>query len=217
MTPERTNVYIDGFNLYYGCLKGQPYRWLNLRAFCELAFPPPRNAIGTIHYFTARVKARPDDPDQPNRQNTYLRALNTLPNLRIHFGHYLENVVRMRLAHPPAAGPRTVEVIKTEEKGSDVNIASHLLLDGFRNAYDVAVVISNDSDLAEPIRMVRHELRRKVIVLLPCCRAGSHQSVSLKKVSTLARKVEQVHLAASQFPLTVTEPDGTVLIKPASW
>src|SRR5438128_1238484 len=120
--PEITNVYVDAFNLYYGSLRGTAHKWLNLRHFCELTFPLPRNQIATVRYFTARVKARPSDPDQPKRQEVYLRALRTLPNLTLHFGHYLESRVRMRLASPPPGGPNTVEVIKTEKKGSDVNI-----------------------------------------------------------------------------------------------
>ncbi|HKI31578.1 MAG TPA: hypothetical protein VKA46_06900 [Gemmataceae bacterium] len=122
--PEVTNVYVDAFNLYYGSLRGTAYKWLNLRRFCEFTFPAPRNQIATIRSFPARVKARPADPDQPKRQEVYLRALRTLPNLTLHFGHYLESTVRMHLAAPPPGGPNTVEVIKTEEKGSDVNIAS---------------------------------------------------------------------------------------------
>ena len=42
---------------------------------------------------------------------------------------------------------------KTEEKGSDVNLASHLLLDGFQQTRDTVVVFSNDSDLRVPIRI----------------------------------------------------------------
>jgi len=57
--PEITNVYVDAFNLYYGSLRGTAYKWLDLRRFCELTFPPPRNQITTVRYFTARVKARP--------------------------------------------------------------------------------------------------------------------------------------------------------------
>ena len=56
----RTNVYIDGFNLYYGCLKGTPYRWLDLRKHCELLLP--KHQIQRIRYFTAMVTARPQDP-----------------------------------------------------------------------------------------------------------------------------------------------------------
>ena len=62
------------------------------------------------------------------------------------------------MAEPPADGPKTVEVIKTEEKGSDVNLASLLLLDGFNRDCDIVVIISNDSDLREPVRIARREL-----------------------------------------------------------
>lgn len=116
----RTNVYVDGFNLYYGCLKETPYRWLDLAQFCRFALP--KNAINHIRYFTARVQ-----------------ALQTIPNLSVHYGHYLESVRRMPLANPPVSGPRTVEVLDTEEKGSDVNLAAYLLLDGFQGDYEVAV------------------------------------------------------------------------------
>ncbi|SRR5579884_2449096 len=215
-TPEITNVYVDAFNLYYGSLKGTAYKWLNLRAFCESTFPPPRNQIATVRYFIARVKARPHDPDQPKRQEIYLRALRTLPNLTIHYGHYLESVVRMRLATPPSSGPTTVEVLKTEEKGSDVNLASHLLMDGFRGRFDVAIVISNDSDLAEPISLVRTELKRKVLVLMPCCNGGV-PSIQLRKVASKVVRVDPAKLAASQFAPSLTDAAGVVITKPASW
>ncbi len=74
-----TNFYIDAFNVYYGCLKGTAYKWLNLEALCQLSFPSDQ--VHRIRYFTARVKARPSDPQQPVRQAAYLRALATLPSV----------------------------------------------------------------------------------------------------------------------------------------
>jgi hypothetical protein len=73
----------------------------------------------------------------------------------------------MPLAHPSSAGPQTVEVIRTEEKGSDVNLASYLLLDGFRGDGESAVVISNDSDLKVPIELAQKELGLVVGVVNP--------------------------------------------------
>src|SRR4051812_37222606 len=125
----RTNVYIDAFNLYYGCLKGSSSKWLDPLKFCQTALP--KNQIHRIRYFTAHIKARPDDPQQPDRQQAYLRALQTLPNLSIHHGRYLENKVRMRLAEPLPDGTTQVQVLKSEEKGSDVNLATYLLVDAF--------------------------------------------------------------------------------------
>ena len=87
-----TIVYIDGFNLYYGALKGSPYKWLDLEALCRRLLP--KDEISQIRYFTARISARPDDPQQPQRQQTYLRALDSLQTVlstmdtfsRIQFG-----------------------------------------------------------------------------------------------------------------------------------
>jgi hypothetical protein len=87
-------------------------------------------------------------------------------------GHYLSHPVRMPLAHPPSTGPHTVEVIRTEEKGSDVNLASYLLLDGFRSDCEATVVISNDSDLKVPIELARAELGLVVGVVNPLRQLG---------------------------------------------
>src|SRR5262245_47530718 len=149
------NVYIDGFNFYYRCVKDTPYKWLNPAALAAILLPSEQ--IKRIRYFTARVSARPNNPDSPKRQQVFLRALETLPNLTVTYGHFLTNTVRMPLARPVPGGPRFADVIKTEEKGSDVNLASHLLLDAFRQDCEIAFIISNDSDLAEPIKIARHE------------------------------------------------------------
>jgi len=145
-----TNVYVDAFNLYYGSLKGTPYRWLDLGAFCARLLPKDR--INRIRYFTATVSARPDNPDAPQRQQVYLRALETIPGLSIHFGHYLSHVTRMPLANPRRGGARTVEVVKTEEKGSDVNLATCI-----RGAAGQARVRSADAS----------NFRRRTLLVLP--------------------------------------------------
>jgi NYN domain len=205
----KTNVYIDGFNLYYGCLRKSPHRWLDLARICQALLP--QNTINRIRYFTALVEARPGHPQQRQKQLTYLRALRTIPNLSIHYGRFLSSEVMMPYAHPTTA-TRTVKVIKTEEKGSDVHIATYLLLDGFRGDYEVAVVISNDSDLIEPISIARKEFGLKVGVLNP------HNNVSwaLKKCSTFYKQVDKTLLSACQFPPTLTDANGTIT-KPSDW
>ena len=80
-----TNFYIDAFNLYYGCLKNAPqFKWLNLAEYCRREFP--LDQVNRIHYFTAILKPRPTDPTQPQRQQTYLRALGTLPQVSVKLG-----------------------------------------------------------------------------------------------------------------------------------
>lgn len=120
-----------------------------------------------IRYFTARITAPPNDPQQAQRQETYLRGLRTLPLVSIHYGHFLTHTLRMPLANPPKSGARTAEVMRTEEKGSDVNLASHLLLDALQQNCDTVVVVSNDSDLRVPIRIAEQELGIKVGIINP--------------------------------------------------
>ena len=212
----RTNVYIDGFNLYYGCLKGTHLKWLNLATFCQASFPPPRNQINRIRYFIAHVKARPNDPQQPQRQQIFLRALQAIPHLSVHLGSYLEKPTRMPLHPPPITGPKTVQVMKSEEKGSDVNIACYLLVDAFDDDYDAAIVVSNDSDLAEPIRLVRQKFKKPVIVLHPCG-PGRKPSYTLQKVASKSLILDTRLLPACQFPDTLIDSDGRTIHKPTSW
>lgn len=200
----KTNVYIDAFNLYYGCLKGTAYRWLDLDALCRRLLP--RDQIGRIRYFTALVSARPDDPQQPIRQQIYLRALETIPDLSIHYGHYVTRKVRMPLSNPLPVGPKTVSVLKTEEKGSDVNLASYLLLDAFRKDCDVAVVISNDADLKEPISLAQRELGVKVGVVNP--HPPNRRSRDLQP--TFFKQLRESALRSSQFPAVLRDAKGEI-------
>lgn len=206
----RTNVYVDGFNLYYGSVKGTPYKWLNIAELCRRLLPA-HYQIHRIRYFTALVQPRPDDPHQLDRQRIFIRALETIPNLTVHYGQFLVTTTRMPLAHPPAGGQRTVEVLKTEEKGSDVNLATHLVADAFERDFAAGVVVTDDSDLAEPITLVRKRLGHHVTVLSP--RGTSRQ---LSKVATRFRKITIEALANSQFPPTLTDAKGTIT-KPARW
>jgi hypothetical protein len=142
-----TNVYIDGFNLYYGLverrrrkgLPSTPYRWLNLGKLAQFLLPDC--AIQEIHYFTAMIKGRPDDPQRVTRQEIFLRALRTLPNITIHLGNYQEHAVRRPLANPQRGKKRFVEVLWSEEKGSDVNLATRLLVDAYEGSCARAAVI----------------------------------------------------------------------------
>ncbi len=203
-----TNVYVDGFNLYYGCLKGTPYRWLNLEALCSHLLP--RHTIGRIRYFTAKVAARADDPQGPARQEAYLRALATSPRVSTHLGSFLTKVTRMPLANPRDRA-RTVKVIRTEEKGSDVNLATHLLVDAFQNDAEAFVVVSNDSDLTEPIYMVGHELKRVVGLVNPQRRRSQ---ALLRCDPAFFKQIRPGVLAASQLPAQL---DGGRIRRPEEW
>ena len=129
----RTNFYIDAFNLYYGCLKSTRYKWLNLEALCQFSFP--KDQVNRVRYFTARVKPRPSDPQQPARQAVYLR-LATLSRVSIHYGHYLQKPITMPLAAPKAGGGR--DRARSQVRGKRVGrefgntIARGFVRSGFR-------------------------------------------------------------------------------------
>jgi uncharacterized LabA/DUF88 family protein len=203
----KTNIYIDGFNLYYGCVKGTPYKWLDVAKMCRLLLP--KDNIRRIKYFTAEVKPRPHDPDQPLRQRTFLRALQTIPNLEIVLGTFLSHEVTMPRS---PIGSGYVKVIKTEEKGSDVNIATHLLVDGFRNDYELAVIVSNDSDLLLPIRVVTEQFGKHVGLLNP----QKDPSAALIPHVLFVKNIRENVVKNSQFPLVLTDPAGR-FSKPADW
>ena len=206
----KTWVYVDGFNLYFGCVKGTPYKWLNIAHLCDVLLPG--HQIERIKYFTARVHGRPGDPLGPLRQQTFLRALRTIKNIEIYFGHFLTHQVMMPLAQPVPGLPQFVRVIKTDEKGSDVNLATHLLHDGHLGRYEAAVVISGDSDLLSPVRFVMQDLKKPVGVLNPqrrTCRVLAAQA-------TFYKHVRRGVLAACQFPVTMNDAKGT-FHKPSTW
>ena len=207
-----TNVYIDGFNLYYRALKDTPFRWLDLRKLSEAIFP--RDTIHRVCYFTARLDVRPGNPGQPRRQLVYLRALATLPGFEIHYGTFRSGVRRRPLAEPAPGLPTYVLVRDSEEKGSDVNLATRLLVDGFSGEYEQAVIVSNDADFATAMRYVRDDLSLRVTLVNPD--AGNPSPRDLSNSATYVRRLWRSHLRRSQFPDTLTDGVGAIT-KPTGW
>ena len=206
----RTFVYVDGFNLYYGALKGTPFKWLDLVSLLEKVLQP-RHEILKVKYFTARVSGTRADPSKPQRQDAYLRALRHFrPEVEVYFGHFLSHRVRAPLAQP-VGDQRTVEIIRTEEKGSDVNLAVHLLNDGWLDAYDCAVVVSNDSDIAEAMRLVGQHHGKRIGLVAPGTGRPSRQ---LMKHADFSRHLRPNALQRSQLPGRIA---GTNIRKPERW
>lgn len=205
----RTTIYIDGFNLYYGSLKGTPYKWLDLCALFDRVLPIGCRPVD-IKYYTARVSSLPHDPNAPVRQDVYLRALRAHCGSRLHIreGHFSVKRVWM----PTAANPTNkVEVIKTEEKGSDVNLAVDLVHDAWSDVFDCAVVVSNDADLEHALQIAKQIRRKKVYLVTP----GAPRRKTLASLSRWSHKqfgISASDLAACQLPSSVVG-----LLKPATW
>ena len=104
-------------------------------------------------------------------------------------------------------------MLKTEEKGSDVNLATYLLLDGFQRDYELAAVISNDSDLVHPIEVVRRDLELPVWVINPHRKTPSW---ALRNAASAYRSVREGALRSSQFPETLQDRVGELHKPPSS-
>lgn len=207
----RTYVYVDGFNLYYRALKGTRAKWLDLAALFDRVLQS-HHQIDRIKYFTARVKPFEENAGMPRRQETYFRALRAVtPNLEIYFGHFLTHPVRLPLS-TSGSTRRFVEVLKTEEKGSDVNLAVHLINDAWLDVFDCAVVVSNDSDLAEAMRLVKRHHTSKLIGLVTP--GKSHPSRELLEHADFSRHIRPGALSKSQLPELIP---GTNIRKPRGW
>jgi hypothetical protein len=172
----------------------------------------PECSIKRIRYFTALVTPTPNDPQKLQRQLTLIRALETIPNLTVHYGHFLTHLVWRPMVNPPKEGPTMVKVVDTKEKGSDVTLATYLLIDGFNKDYKMAVVISDDSDLVEPIKLTIEQLGLPVGVLHP---SRTH-STQLSQVAKFYRPIRERALKVSLFPATLRDANG-IITKPATW
>ena len=205
---DRVIFYIDGFNLYYG-LRSRSWRhfyWLDLARLANVLLKPDQTLVAA-RYFTARIMPTGlDGADKKKRQDTYLEALATLPNVYIHCGYFLE---KARRCH--ACGSSWITY---EEKMTDVNISVKILGDAGDDNFDTAVIVSGDSDLTGPIEEVRTRYpKKRVVVAFP----PNRHSASLKKAADAHFTIGRSALRDSQFPDTVVKPDGYPLSRPDRW
>jgi uncharacterized LabA/DUF88 family protein len=208
LPAKRCIVYIDGFNLYYGCLKATPYKWLNIEAL----FKRMRQAetIVRINYFTALVSGA-----NLVRQQTYLRALATLSTVGVHLGLFKP---RTRQCGVGACGHPMREYQAPEEKRTDVNIAVQMLDDAYQGACEVMVLVTSDSDQVPVVQMIRRRFPHiKVVVYLPGAYASRAYASELRLAAHAAKGLPEAVLRVSQFPGEVSDGAGGTIQKPATW
>jgi hypothetical protein len=207
MNHQRVIVYIDGFNLYYG-LKAknwQKYYWLNLHSFAANLLKD-NQLLQKVKYFTSLVSSTPSDPNKNKRQKTYIEALETLPNIQIFYGHYLTSPVQCYNCGYRWSLPN--------EKMTDVNIATEMLVDSFYNNFDMALLISADSDLIAPIKKISELFsEKKIIIAFPPERFSKNLSICASAYFIIGR----TKFSDNQFPQVVKKSDGFELVRPASW
>lgn len=208
-------VYIDGFAVYHMCFRHSADRnhlkWL---AFTALAAPLlPDEEIAKVRYCTARVGDTPEDPQRASRQDAYLRALATVPGLEICQGNFVKSKREVRLVSPPLGVDSRQTAWVRQEKRSDVTLATHLLTDAFDDQMSVALLMTNDSDFVEPVRIIRERFGVRVIVIRPDDRVSKRRA----KAALFARPLDYGLLETCQLPDVVIDADGREIFRPPAW
>lgn len=200
---ERVVVYVDGFNIYFGMLQaGFDYcKWLNLKRLAE-SLLKPNQILVEVKYYTSRVS---NNPEKQRRQTSYIEALET-EEIKIYYGQYQRDSIECKRCNHIWA--------HFNEKMTDVNIATHMIIDAFQDRYDTAMLISGDSDLVPPIKAIHENFSKKrVFVAFPPARFNNSVALVAKGSMTIGRK----KLVESQFPDNVIKTDGFMLKKPELW
>jgi len=214
-------VYVDGHNLYKVRLAQNPeLRWLNLLAMFENMFPDLE--VVKVHYFSAELLGHYSSTDKKvSRQKMYFRALATLsPKLEIHLGAFradtrLLPVSPLKMNAESNSFERT-PVVKFEEKGSDVHLASRLVADSATRSYAIGILLSNDSDFAPAVKIACQEFKAELYLVVPQLevkRASNQLKRSgFQKVLT----IDERHLKESQFDQELKDSQG-LFHRPKKW
>ena len=201
---ERVIAYVDGFNLYFG-LKSKGWRryyWLNIQMLAQNLLKPNQSLLIT-KYFTARIAG---PPDKEERQSTYIEALKTLSEFEIFYGKYQLN--------PRQCSQCGFQDEVPNEKMTDVNIAVEILKDSYQDKFDVALLISADSDLVPPVKTVRELFpNKRVVVASP----PGRYSAGLANSASNSLVIGRGKIAKSLFPEEIKKADGYILRCPPLW
>lgn len=213
---KRTIAYIDGYNLYYGLLKGTKFKWLDLIALVTKSLRPDHELV-KVRYFTAPVRTYPHDAAAVERQNAYLQALSACPLIETQLGFYSKNPTLLpayenqcKACEVPSNG--LIRVVKLEEKRSDVNIATSMLMDAFYGKADSFVLVSGDTDFIGPVTIVRKDFKKNVIVLNPHVRRSD-----LERYASYYKDIPRDLPSCCQLPDIVPLPNGYSIHRPEAW
>lgn len=238
LEPLRTRIYIDGYNFYYGCLRGTPHKWLDLLPLFENHILPSalvkdgdgqiRQSVllptPSIKFFTAKIiESVARATDSVSSQARYHTALRKLYDGRIELveGYYAVNKMKVKVvdADEPNRPPREcqeVQAWKVEEKQSDVDLALQVYHDAFTGQIDHAVIVTHGTDIAPALAMIRAHTQVLMGVVVPTTDHTRPPNTDLVKLAHWTRRhINASELAACQLPRVI--PGKRPTIKPDSW
>lgn len=204
VVKEKVIAYIDGYNLYFGLKESgfNRYLWLNIQGLVQSLLKPNQHLVG-VKYFTTLVT---DDVDKRQRQKQFITALQTLPLVTIFYGKFQK---QQNSCNACGNKYRT-----NSEKMTDVNIATQLVHDYYQDNFDMAMVISGDTDLIPPIKLINENSKTKrVFVAFPPNRINEDVRKHAKGDLVIGRK----KLLDAQFSDIVVNANGQNILKPSQW
>jgi uncharacterized LabA/DUF88 family protein len=226
-----TNIYIDGYNLYYSRLKGTAFKWLDLVALFRDEIVLQQNSqahVKAVKFFTSPVKASYARHGQASEhaQTQYHRALQAkhADLIEIIKGFHIFQPTALPIYEEGAAPNKdqVAQVWMIEEKQTDVNIALHAYRDAVRGECDQVVICSNDSDLEPALRLIHQDAPTVIIGLVMPLRepAKNTGQVTNKRLTPLGHWVRHhildEELQRSQLPQHVPTKK-TPASKPLHW
>lgn len=195
---QRVSAFIDGFNLYHAlkALRDNRLKWLDLWALSEALTLRRSQTLTSVYYFSAYATWL---PQQAQRHAAYVAAL-TARGVTPILGNFKKKDRACR-----SCGARW---IGHEEKETDVNIALRLLSEAEDDTYDVAILITRDSDIAPAVRLVRARHPKREIMVVAPPQAG--HSTELLQAATSKAKLTLQQVQRSLLPQVVYKADGSI-------
>jgi len=204
MKVKRAIVYVDGFNLYFGMHdKGwRRYYWLDLWRLGNRLLKPDQKLM-SVKYFTSKIKG---PLDKRKRQNEYLRALRITSGVELYFGKYETN---------PITCENCGHIIEmAQEKMTDVQLATCMIADAFKDKFDVALIISGDRDLVPAVERCKAEVpSKRIVVVFPPMRSCG----DLRYAAHAYIHITESTLQSSLFPTTFCDNLGRSIECPREW
>lgn len=201
----RAAVYIDGFNLYHAIRElKQPYlRWLNLWELSRALIHPTRDQLEKVMWCTAEITW---DHQKQKRHRDYRKALEAV-GVTCALGHFIQEPVKDLKGN--------VLFQKDTEKEGDIHVALHLILDGMANLYDIAYLVSADSDLAATVKIFRGKLASKGKKLISVAPPGRIHSQHVLSYADGSIQIKQSVIEACLFQRQVTQKGRFVVSRPS--
>lgn len=234
LTPARkTAVYIDGYNLYYGRLRGTPFKWLDIVKFFGMLVVrrDQHETVEKVIFFSAPALATfaTHGAASVEAQSAYHRALKIIygDRLEVVYGthSYDKGGVDLPVFVPgcPCDRTRRVKVWKLEEKKTDVNLAIRMYRDACKGMYERIILVSNDSDAEPALAAIREDYAKMIGVVFPVRPVEPGHKTHRRISGSLAKfadwtipSIRDADLAAAQLPEIVPTKKKSIR-KPAHW